>query len=937
MVKTNDNERSWAIQIISEINLICDRNDLVIKKAGGEITIKNESHKGEEITKDSDDYFNSHSSTMFPDVILYRDKETSYALQGWEIKMPDVPITDLRFGADAYRKAKNLGTSSYVLWNFTYVELYITNDGHNFELKKQWYFKEFKTRNDVRKYQSNWKEALKEILFTINKFILNGEIRGKSLVDALSTNTVSTLINENKSLVADFIKEKSQKDRTISAYLAEWWQQVKNEYAVDEVNQYGAYAKNILMNWANRFLFAHFIKYRQIAASIVDSIDDSVSPEEANKIFNKITQEADFYNIFTAPQHSELVPKSTWSQLIEFSHALQSVDIGHIPQTTLQNILENTIDEGRRLLHGQYTTPDILADILARITILDVTANVLDPCCGTGTIIQRALQLKINNNIKGKNAIDSVWASDKYQVPLQLANMSMANLELINSPANLFKHDALSLCVGDKVDIVNPNTGKLETKIVPFFTNIVSNLPFIKSERIDLKDKDSLQRLQKKYKLGKRSDLYMYIALALNRILVSHGRLGIIISNSWLSSTVGDQFVKALLKFYIIKQIHISGKGRWFKNAAVVTTILILEKKENTSDPQSTVSFCRWNKSIDEMYSNSEYVDTIVRSSLLNKEIDPTIMNVFSYDLSDIEKLREMNMSYNALFYGVNWLLDLRKKLIQVEDVFDVFRGSRRGWDALFYSKDSLLPVDEDYIRPVLISSKNVKNLIVQPSSQAFCCSESIESLEKHDKHRTLEWINKFKDIRNGVGKPLPEVLSRKNILWYELPQTEIADFFTSINPDKRLFFGAFKKRTFINQRLIGLRLKNDSADVSVKKLYHALLNSVLSMLFIECTGFGRGEGALDLTKTNVSTMYMLNPAILQKQEKNNILDAFEPLLHREIKTVEEELKSVDRINFEKVVFHSFHIDDYYEKVIKTLIAQQKVRHSIREGINLHT
>lgn len=100
-------------------------------------------------------------------------------------------------------------------------------------------------------------------------------------------------------------------------------------------------------------------------------------------------------------------------------------------------------------------------------------------------------------------------------------------------------------------------------------------------------------------------------------------------------------------------------------------------------------------------------------------------------------------------------------------------------------------------------------------------------------------------------------------------------------------------------------------------------------MLFIECTGFGRGEGVLDLTKTNVSSMYMLNPSLLKEQEKIDILNAFEPLLHREIKTVEKELQSADRINFEKVVFHSFHIEDYYEKVVNTLIAQQNVRHSI--------
>lgn len=33
------NERSWAIDLISKINIIARDNDLVIKKAGGENTI----------------------------------------------------------------------------------------------------------------------------------------------------------------------------------------------------------------------------------------------------------------------------------------------------------------------------------------------------------------------------------------------------------------------------------------------------------------------------------------------------------------------------------------------------------------------------------------------------------------------------------------------------------------------------------------------------------------------------------------------------------------------------------------------------------------------------------------------------------------------------------------------------------------------------------
>lgn len=82
------NERSWAIDLISKINLIAKNNDLVIKKAGGENTIST-----------------GRGNTMFPDVVLYGNVEQSVILQGWELKMPDVPIEDETFIKDAQRKA----------------------------------------------------------------------------------------------------------------------------------------------------------------------------------------------------------------------------------------------------------------------------------------------------------------------------------------------------------------------------------------------------------------------------------------------------------------------------------------------------------------------------------------------------------------------------------------------------------------------------------------------------------------------------------------------------------------------------------------------------------------------------------------------------------------------------------------------------------------
>lgn len=142
------NERSWAIELITEINKIVNKNDLMIKRAGGESTIST-----------------GRGNTMFPDVVLYGNREQSIILQGWELKMPDVPIEDETFIKDAQRKAIALNLNSCLIWNFTYAVLYIRNDDDTFKKVKQWDETNYiHTRNDVETYRSDWENLLEKII-----------------------------------------------------------------------------------------------------------------------------------------------------------------------------------------------------------------------------------------------------------------------------------------------------------------------------------------------------------------------------------------------------------------------------------------------------------------------------------------------------------------------------------------------------------------------------------------------------------------------------------------------------------------------------------------------------------------------------------------------------------------------------------------------------
>lgn len=905
-VTINKNERSWAIELISQINSIADNHDLVIKRAGGESTISTGKRK-----------------RMFPDVILYKDRQLNTIIQGWELKMPDVSINDGAFVNDAQRKARALGLTSCVIWNFTYAKFYVLNpQNNNFEVVQTWENPNIVCRDDVTVYRRDWEATLQNLVITVNDYLAHNNVRTISIGEVISQNAIDILVNENKIIVADFIKQESVKDAIISAEIAAWWEGVKQEYTFDENDCYKAYAKNIILNWACRILFAHLIKYFQKEAYKIENLNYDSTPEEANIIFEEITNRCDFYNIFAPLLLNNLIPSQTWESLVELSDFLKLNGIHTINQTMLQNILERCVNVTRREFNGQFTTPKVLAEILASITIHDWTDDCYDPCCGTGTIAKEIL-LKKKSKIGVHNAVATTWASDKYQVPLQIANISLTASDSINEANRIFQKNALSLKLGDVVNIVDPIDGKKLLYAIPLLGAICSNLPFLSFEAIPTDDKSLINKFLPDCKLDSKSDLSYYIALNLSSMLKDGGYLGIIVSNSWLGTKSGTLFYNEILKKFDLLQVHISGAGRWFQNADVVATIMILQKGKS----QTNTNFFVWRKSLYQFEHDAHAKNLLINSFLLNRIIDPQIASMSTYSSTEISQLHDFGLSYNSLFHDVSWVLDIQHKLCPLKSFFKVFRGSRRGWDKLFFP-ENYSDIEDNFLRPALFNARKVVSLVTQPNRKAFSCSCTLNELEKNypGAHRH---VMKFINEKNGKGIPLIQVLKRSNEEWYEMKPNEIADLFTMMNPDDRIFFGRFVSPTFINQRLIGFKALNSHIDV---ELCHALMNSLFMKFFIEAVGFGRGLGVLDINKENISECLMLNPDLLTQNSTNNIKMQFNIVCSKPIMTIDEELQDADWIRYNHTVLHAFEIDTYYDKIVNSFTSIRKVRKTVRKN-----
>ena len=906
MTKITYNERSWAIDIITQINLFTTNSDKTINRAGGETTI------------------NTGKKRLFPDVLLYG--KNSEILMGWELKMPDTAITNTELIENAVLKANVLGLNSFIIWNVGIAVLYLKKE-MDFTPVKTWdSLKMIATkRNQVECLKNEWKNVLHQILKDLNGFFDSGEIERKTFIEFFKDSAIINFILRNNEVVAKNLQESSIKNAKFLAEANIWWRVAKLDYPKQK--QWEVLSKIILINWLNKFLFAHILIAFFNPAKKVESIQIETSINDSINIFKRISKECNFWNIFQPQLGEEYLDNETWFEIKQFNILLNDIELSSIGQELLQDLLQNIIYSSKRKIAGQYTTPMFLARFLTSLTMLNKELSLHDPCCGTGTIARSAYDLKKESGINSKKSLESIYCSDKVAFPLQMATLALTDSENIGEIIQIYKEDCTKIKVEKSIILKDPYTGKTIKKEYKGVDYITSNLPFIRQEDLDKlnpnirkETEEIIFKYIKEHITFPKGDLYSYLPFYFWKLLKKNGRLGVIISNSWLATEWGEVFRKTLNKFYHIESIIISGKGRWFKNADVATTILILNKRESINEisPDEITNFITTKEDL-----SSQDID--IQEIIDNILVDNPTKNILTQKYQT-QNLFNLEIAWNSLFSDVSWLLKIQNKLIFANILFDINRGERRGWDAMFYPENN--NIEKNYIKPVLKSSREIDNLITSAKSEAFCCNKDISELKKLKHTRALKWIKKFEYEVNGKGKSLPEVLKRSGCYWYEMKDETMADFVASMNFDKRIFIAKLDKRSFVNQRLTRFTAKNKNLDFD---LMHALLNSTLGVFFIESIGFGRGLGALDLSSTRMkNNLKILNPELLLDKQKEEIKEKFNALKKRNILSILEELKLKDREDFDNTVLSSFGIIKYKNQIDKSL----KILYEIRTKTN---
>jgi hypothetical protein len=919
MARINYNERSWAIDVISEINLFLANKSWHFKSAGGENTISNDKF------------------SLFPDVLIFRDISKEIVLQGWELKMPDTAINDAELIKNAIKKAKILQRQNFILWNVKSAVLY-AKSGESYVIVKAWHDIDINSRAEVKLKENLWKALLFNILEYLNSYFVSGEISDDIIYEIFSIDKIIDIVLENVPPTTENLKSEIRGNSRLEAQINGWWLSSATEYGYkpaslkDKAQKLPTLSRVILTDWIFKIVFANILKRYFNEARAIERINYETTITTAKQIIGEISRRCNFWNIFSDNLALEYIPTNAWKQIVQLNQFLAAINIQGLEIEILHDLLQSSITAAKRKVAGQFATPKKLADLLVRLTIDDKNGRVIDPCCGTGTIIKQAYLLKEEYHIPQHEIINSIWASDKHSFPIQLSTMSLTMPDNIGQVLNIFKSDVISLHTDQSILFKNPNDGSDIQKQLPCFNYVVSNLPFVKSKEIEVLNPGIISinefihdKSNTRISLSGKSDIFAYIPFYLNPLLESEGKIGIILSNAWMGTDYGEIFIKLFQKFFDIEIVVISGKGKWFQNAKVVTTILIAQKRDPLKpiDANKVISFC----TLLEKIENIDDIQHLTENIILKKNNWPLIVQ--NYSVNQIEQLEHAGIPWCGYFAKIEWLPLISNKLTDCKEVFDFTRGERRGWNKLFYPAKGH-NIEKEYIKPILKNLKGALSFACTTNKEAFCCSRSIEELQSLNHTGALGWIRSFENQNNESGVPLTQSLHKANQYWYEMSVDNMADFVANVNYDKSLFIAAFETRSFIDQRMIGFSIKTAYKSEN-KILFLALFNSIVCMFFIESFGFGRGDGALDLRATKVERDFkILNPNLLLQQQKQSIINAFEPITKRNRLPLEQELLQADRIHFEQVLFDAYGITEYYDAIKESLMHLYRIRFAVK-------
>lgn len=277
-----------------------------------------------------------------------------------------------------------------------------------------------------------------------------------------------------------------------------------------------------------------------------------------------------------------------------------------IDQDLMGKVFHRLIPLNLRKNLAAYYTRALPASILAGLSITEPNCKVIDPACGSGTLLLEALKLKeqlaVNHlGTEYQPSIAEITGIDVMAFSTHLAALNLA------THARSYFNNCIRIGVMDSTRVLH-NTVIRENIYGNQWTVgrhdvVMMNPPFTKKQSLlvfgsDYRE-DLMERFQKDYNdlISHKSPLYQYFILVADRLLKKNGRIAAILPTTLLRAEDAEKLRKWLKEKYLIKYIIVRVDVPNFSEDTQFREMMFLadraEAKSNTDNNDVNIVFIK--------------------------------------------------------------------------------------------------------------------------------------------------------------------------------------------------------------------------------------------------------------------------------------------------------------------------------------------------------
>ncbi len=869
-----------------------------------------------------------------------------------EVKPPSWDVMSVELIRDAYSKAYNLKAPYFATWNINKLMLF---DAEKYDKTKSIHESLLKPLDvasitDLRQMEEaehkiRIRSAIESFVDALIQFYEGKATPPKIAADEYLIFRLRSTIESLSNAYRINISKKVKSDLQFKKKVADWFVEQAWSFT-DSQDDYERIARQAAYLLINKILFYGALqeKYGLEPLIIPDSLLSGSRLQHELKWFFEQILKIDYETIFS----TEFIDEVGFPEDVEavisvrgLANEISRYKISALGYDILGNIFENLIPEKERHKFGQYFTNSDVVDLILRFCLRSEKDLVIDPACGAGTFLVRSYHQKkmANPRLKHNDILPTLWGVDisKFASHLSTINLAIRGLEEKENYPRILHKDFFELESGKvSFGVLKKAVAKgLDAKEREFehpeaFDAVVGNPPYTRQEEMeDMTEEGYKSELinkalclngEKLAEIGRRAGIHAYFFVHGYKFLKEGGRFGFIVSNSWLDVDYGKGLQEFFLKKYKILAIIESKVERWFSDADVNTSIIILEKcgKKDARDA-NLVRFVQLKKPLRTFIpqASKEWAEEKARLDAIDQLIQQIMVHNQIYETDEIKiypksqnELWDEGYDREAKEYvGAKWgkyvrappiffkILEKGKgKLVPLKEVADVRRGFTTGANEFFYlteeeikhwgiEKEFWMHKDENgkWIHNYVIKSpRECKSIIVKPEDLKY------RVLMIHKDKKALEGTNVLKYIEYGESNGFherPTCASRER--WYDLGERDAAFININylINDVARCFVG----KVFVSDNFQEIHTEKDPAP---------FLNSTVFWLFQNISGRTTfGEGLLKIQTYEFQEL-LVCPSLPKKAFK-----VFDKLTSRRVESVFSEIgaNSPEEVSLEKV------------------------------------